>query len=300
VETEGPHTNQGNGLTPPEANVVQLGDWIGPRDELIPFGRQPRSRLSQEPLERRPRLWSDPAAPTSEEGESPLAAASTPEPPPSAEDFWGERAAAIHDALQAPSDEPVGAGNEVRSGIGSDTRARLSHSRFGRRSLTAAACLAILALAGLAAALNPLAGGASQHAGAGGSRLPLASVLNGGVSRALTLGLARITPTTARAHLRAAGAARVRRRVSHARPAPETARDTTSARSTIAVTARSPATAYDARETPATSAPTHAINTPSEPAVRPTSSDAGTPSSSATVPATGASGALGPIQSPNG
>jgi len=63
-------------------NVVRLPrDWLGPREELVPFGPRVVS-LDAEP------------APPSDNGEA---------APPSAEDFWGERAAAIHDALQAPA-----------------------------------------------------------------------------------------------------------------------------------------------------------------------------------------------------
>ena len=71
---EGRHTESGEQEARPRTNVVRLPrDWLGPRDELVPFG--PRA--------------------SSEDAE---------EPPPTAEDFWGERSASIHDALQAPAD----------------------------------------------------------------------------------------------------------------------------------------------------------------------------------------------------
>jgi hypothetical protein len=53
-------------------NVVRLPrDWLGPREELIPFGK-------------------------SEDGQSGAAV------PPTAEDFWGEGSASVQDALRAP------------------------------------------------------------------------------------------------------------------------------------------------------------------------------------------------------
>lgn len=71
METEGPQTEQGNAG---HDNVVRLPrDWIGPREELIPFG---------------------PAADRQ--------AAEDDSAPPSAADFWGEESAAIQDAVQAP------------------------------------------------------------------------------------------------------------------------------------------------------------------------------------------------------
>ena len=54
-------------------------DWLGPREELVPFGPRAASRVPDE------------SSPTDDAA-------------PSAEDFWGERSAAIHSALQAPSD----------------------------------------------------------------------------------------------------------------------------------------------------------------------------------------------------
>src|SRR6202042_1687527 len=62
------------------ANVVRPPrDWLGPREELVPFGPRAASRVPDE------------SSPTDDAA-------------PSAEDFWGERSAAIHGALQAPAD----------------------------------------------------------------------------------------------------------------------------------------------------------------------------------------------------
>jgi hypothetical protein len=70
---EGRGTEVGEAERQSQANVVRLPrDWLGPRENLVPFG---------------PRAVSLDAEAA----------------PPSAEDFWGERAATIHDALQAPA-----------------------------------------------------------------------------------------------------------------------------------------------------------------------------------------------------
>ena len=71
MEREGPHSEQGKSNGP--SNVVRLPrDWLGPSDELVPFGAE---RLDD---------TGDSAA------------------PPSAADFWGERAGAVQDVLQGP------------------------------------------------------------------------------------------------------------------------------------------------------------------------------------------------------
>ena len=54
-------------------------DWLGPRDQLVPFGKEVES--SQEPASR--------------------GASDAPPRPPRAADFWDEGAAAIHDAVEA-------------------------------------------------------------------------------------------------------------------------------------------------------------------------------------------------------
>jgi hypothetical protein len=61
-----------------DGKVLRLPvDWLGPRDELVPFG--PSARGDQP-----------------EEAEGPIT-------PLRAEDFWGESSAAIHDALEPPA-----------------------------------------------------------------------------------------------------------------------------------------------------------------------------------------------------
>ena len=78
---EGRQTEAGEQDAQRRSNVVRLPrDWLGPREELVPFG--PRRAESEAP--------------------DPPATATSLDAPPSADDFWGERSAAIHGALQAP------------------------------------------------------------------------------------------------------------------------------------------------------------------------------------------------------
>jgi hypothetical protein len=63
-------------------NVIRLTDWLGPREELVPFG---------------------PAA-DSEQARS--AGRDATDPVPAADDFWSESSAAVQDALMAPYADP--------------------------------------------------------------------------------------------------------------------------------------------------------------------------------------------------
>lgn len=240
-----------------------------------------------------------------------------PEVPPSAEDFWGERAAAIHDAVQAPAggwpsagaaaaDDARTATNAASGSCSSPTHgitrtpvsargARARYHGLRSRPLAAAACLAILALAGFALALNPLGARTARREVVSGSKLPLASVLSDGVSRALARGLSRIGSPVAPHRALIARSARIRRRVAHTRPISRPMHAATPVASSDIVTAHPTAATYATHETPA--APAY---TPSPPPASVSSSAARSSSSSAPVSATGASGALGPIQSPNG
>jgi hypothetical protein len=72
---DGP-TEDAGGATRDEENVIRLPrDWLGPPEELIPIGPAARARAAQ------------------------LEAGA---PPPAADAFWSEDAAALHDAVQAP------------------------------------------------------------------------------------------------------------------------------------------------------------------------------------------------------
>jgi hypothetical protein len=87
LKTEGPQIEAGCREKTPETNVVRLPrDWLGPREELVPFG---------------PRAEAASAAATT----APSAAAAAP----SASDFWGEESAALQHALQGP--DPISVQN---------------------------------------------------------------------------------------------------------------------------------------------------------------------------------------------
>jgi hypothetical protein len=272
VEREVPQSTQGNGKAP-APNVVRLGDWIGPREDLVPLGRRaPRSDAD----------W------TAEE-DSPTTSA-VPEAPPSASDFWGERSAAIHHAVQGPSDEwgTAGAGNEAHAEAAqAGPTAPAVVRRFARRGapIACAAGLALAAVAALALVLNPFGmSGQSRTAGAG--RVRVASVLSDGLARILRLDLPLIEPRTERAH----AAARTHR-------------------DSIAVATRHPryvsqpvryvAPPSDSQETdPVQASATRPPPASPSPTSAPDSTSSTTPA--APVTPTGEAGALGPIQSPNG
>ncbi len=87
-------------------NVIRLTDWLGPREELVPFG---------------------PAA-DSEQTRSGGPKASSPVP--AADDFWSESSAAVQDALMAPHADPRHASAATRRAPRSRTSAA---ALWGRR-----------------------------------------------------------------------------------------------------------------------------------------------------------------------
>lgn len=232
-------------------------DWLGPREELVPFG--PRA--------------------SSEDAE---------QPPPSANDFWGERSAAIHDALEAPADNAPAA-------IG--TRSPPRFDRRPRASALGALAIALLVMIGIVATVSsPTA----TRRPAAASKVDVAAVFGSGASRLLHLGLAQLGSSVPRSLGRRAAAKTVRqttaRRASHRAPAPRpphrvraqlssappVSTDTTHATTT--------SSSHYAAASHVDTAPTYqSAPPPSRPAV-----------SHANVTPTGESGALGPIQSPNG
>ncbi len=91
LNSEGPQTEAERREKPPETNVVRLPrDWLGPREELVPFG--PRADAAAVELA----------------GSSPAAGSTSV--PPSANDFWGEQSADLQHALQGPDPSGAGAG----------------------------------------------------------------------------------------------------------------------------------------------------------------------------------------------
>ena len=137
MKTEGRQRGQSGDDARAQSNVLQFPrDWIGPRDELVPFGAaagsDTRGEVKSEP-KRRP----EPAV------------------PPGADDFWGEGSAAVQDALQAP--RPVEAVVELSR----DTSTKARH-RWNRPPLRATTLIS-LGVAAVACVVVVLAGAASEQ-----------------------------------------------------------------------------------------------------------------------------------------
>jgi hypothetical protein len=144
VQSEGPHNDEGGTEAAENGKVVPFPrDWIGPREELIPFGPGARRAEADEP-------------------DAPSRAASTSTPrqagsafPPSPNDFWSEGAAAMHDALQVP--DPVWAEPQP-SGSAWRTDAIGALRRPHRSGLAAAVVAGAFALVAAVAVLPRLGG----------------------------------------------------------------------------------------------------------------------------------------------
>lgn len=96
MDTEGPQSDKGR-EEPPGDNVVPFPrDWLGSRDELVPFGR--RAEDDESPGAGRKPAQGGASGP-SEPAEWPSAA-------PSAADFWSEDSMALHDVVRAPETPP--------------------------------------------------------------------------------------------------------------------------------------------------------------------------------------------------
>jgi hypothetical protein len=272
---------KGGETAQPADKVVRLPrDWLGPREDLVPFGRRA-------------------SAPISESSMSALA----PDAPASAADFWGERSAAIHDAVQAPAEEPAPVVPAAPIGVEAHDRGRLAALRRHRRVLAATALIIAAATAtSLMFGVHGPIGSASHDAGA--ARLNVAAVLNEVVSRTLQRGIALLDASTRRNQATATARhhSLTARRTAPSRRGFTPVHGPAQSQPAAPVTFAAPASADVARSTPP--APAHTY----EPAVAParveTSSAAAqghaSRSSGASVSPTGESGALGPVQSPNG
>ena len=258
---DGPHTDDVEDTSQSTSKVVRLPrDWLGPHEELVPFGKR--------------------AAPAGVE----RGGAEPSGPPPSAEDFWGERSAAIHDAVQSPADE---------GGAASASRTTSPHAIApARRRLAAASILAVAAATATVIAVLNAAG--PGHRVAAGARLNMAAILTGRVSRILDVGSPPIISATAASR-------------PHPRPVRHVPHHAALARQSSPATRHQsslppPAHTYAARATPATTPPPyHSSQSASSPHTDTGRSQAtASPSSRATVNPTGESGALGPVRSPNG
>ena len=293
--TEGQQqTEDGDG---PATKVVRLPrDWLGPREELVPFGRPPTA----------PDLERSPGSPGDYPGS-----------PPSAEDFWGERSAAIHDAVQAPvqdqapEDEPgenslglapsnrivlprirIGGIPRRRTVIGSMPRRRTVIGGMPRRRTAVLTVTGAAVGAAVAAAI--LSAAPAQHP-ARDARLNMAAVVSNGVSKLLNVGPPRIIPraTTSRHRLRP-----VRHIAHRTRKPPPTVRHHETGSTRMPTSA---ARAAPARPAPVTSSTRSSVVRASSPRIA-TPAPLARPSvsSRASVSPTGQAGALGPVSSPNG
>ncbi len=120
----------------PTGNVVRLPrDWIGPREELVPFG---------------PRAWETDDEAVDAPGIDEAATDSTGHAAaPSAEDFWGEHSAAVQDVLQGPPPlDPELPGSSANRGRGTAPVRRSSRAR------KVGAVAALVAVASLFVALS--------------------------------------------------------------------------------------------------------------------------------------------------
>jgi hypothetical protein len=252
--------------SPPEQSdkVVRLPrDWLGPREDLVPFG--PR--------------------------------ASAPEAPPSAADFWGERSAAIHDALEAPAENT----SDVPADASADAvppRRRRGLGRRGRQRAAAVAAVAVAGLVSVSLAVGLLGPSRSAQTDGHAAKLDLAAVLSDGVARTLQRGLDLVDTSAVRdqtppaAHHHAAAIRRTPRSRQVFKRVHETAHPHPLASASSAAHA-SPAVVQ--------SSPPTTVHTYTHPTDSGTSRTVSRPrSSAASVSPTGQSGALGPIQSPNG
>jgi hypothetical protein len=264
-QTEGSETAQ------PVEKVVRLPrDWLGPREDLVPFG--PRGTASEP---------------------DPSASASSPEAPPSAADFWGERSAAIHGALEAPAEGQTEAGADASGDVGAPERRR-PVAGFGIRRVAAVTGLALAAAALAAVAFGVLAPSGSVPHDPGGARLNMAAVVSNGVSRTVQRGVALLDASASSGQAMPANHRQppAVRRIRRSRPVFKRVHETTHPHP-IASASSAPPTSHPVVRSSSPSY-THVIVTRSSPTGRQPHSSA------ASVSPTGQSGALGPIQSPNG
>jgi hypothetical protein len=329
VESDGPKTEGGGREARTQGNVVPFPrDWLGPREELVPFGKRAYPESDRRPEDPEPT-------------ERPLA-------PPPADAFWGEGSAEIHAVMPAPEtrERPhrrrphqrrprrrptrrtahravarTFAGTSAAPGIvRPDAWLRSRTIRLAAGLLVAAACAAV-ALARFGAAPS---GHANQASATGGGATPAAGVIaDGPASAAIVLALLRSNALHRAPPANRAGAARVgqasrttaRARVNtqplrprHHPPQHPGAQPAHRATRALPVSeppapaTYSPTAGSSQPTSPATSYPTRGAPPSSVASTGSTSIDTSSRSAPTSSPAkpTGATGALGPIGSPNG
>ncbi len=130
-------------------NVVRLPrDWIGPREELVPFGPGGRG-VDGETLDGHG------------DDEAPIDSNATRASAPSAEDFWGEHSDALQDVLQGPPQDAER--SRARTNRSAGTAALLRRSP--RRDVAAVSALVAIAALFIALSVDGLIAG-----GNGGAR----------------------------------------------------------------------------------------------------------------------------------
>jgi hypothetical protein len=283
-----------SGLTRNEENVIRLPrDWLGPPEELVPIGPAARARAAQREL--------------------------GGDMPPTADAFWSEDSAALHDAVQAPAatsgahlDPPVGlvpplAGRRI------PTLARLPRPRLGgvaarvswRWGAVTVAIVALLVVAAIGTSQEPASRPGAAHTLAS----PAAATVHHGVAPRTDTAdrlastakantgagaLRRVTKRsttrrhgTALVHARA-GAGTRGARPAKARHSASTHRSTGSPAPTITEAAASPSPAGSSEPVSSESTPT------GEAATTGSNVSSGSGSSASTSGSTGSSHAPGP------
>ena len=268
---EGQQTESGDA---PASKVVRLPrDWLGPRDALVPLGGPPT------------------------DGEVEGTPDDATEPPPNPDDFWGERSAAIHDALQAPVRNHAPEDRPGRHSPGWSTWNRIGLPRIGQRGRPRT-WIAAMAVAGAALGAGiaiAVLSAASAPPPVRDERPNMAAVLGGSVSKLLDVRPPTIVPRTATSRHRVRPIRHTARRAP--KPAPRVARHES---------ASPPARVYAAPAAPTVPSPgtssSHSsiARTPSTPAETSAPSARPSVSSRKRVNPTGQAGALGPVSSPNG
>src|SRR5437764_3993854 len=146
-----------------EDKVIRLPrDWLGPREELVPFGPS-AERGSHEPRESE--LPLEPNAPDDEVSARPPLeeVPAPPHDPVSPDDFWGERSA----ALQGPLDD---ADRDAARDDQSRPAGRRRRASVVAAAAAAAAAVAILSLALLGQSSGPVKSRVSAGVDTGGGR----------------------------------------------------------------------------------------------------------------------------------
>jgi hypothetical protein len=277
VKTGDGETEDTGALTRNEENVIRLPrDWLGPPEELVPIGPAARARAAQRELD-----------------------AGTP---PTADAFWSEDSAALHDAVQAPPsrqrlDPPVGlvpplAGHRLPR-LGRLPRLRLggSAARVSRWwGLVAVPIVALLVAAVIGATQSPASHPAAAHVSASRTPAPAHGPSAAGSDAA------RVASTSKAASVAAARGRRTEGATTR-RHAPVRTHARTHARSTHSSKTRPSAAARHSAGSPAPTITGAAASPPiaqsSPPASTPSTGAGSTASAGSSAPTASASGAKG-------